>query len=173
MPFTLWQLLMQNIKLKPHKYSRAEAYYDLLCRQRLTLLTGDYDCLPGTIQKLSQTWSWDRSTVNRFIISLVDIGVASIINISGRKAVRLDGLRLTDKFTGTSPDAQQRALNGPEGASDNDDCLTNFTHNGTVGNQGVPKNLPPPEGAGRERSQLRPPGIALAHEVTLPAADEA
>ena len=67
---------------RKHKYSRAEAYYDLCYRQYMTAVTGDTRFMSGGIQELANSWSWARDSVSKFIAHLVQSQVATTLNIS-------------------------------------------------------------------------------------------
>ena len=64
----LWNLLLQGVK-KQSKYSRLEAFRDLIERQHIALLTGD-EFMKGNALEFSKAWGWDRETVSRFLDKL-------------------------------------------------------------------------------------------------------
>lgn len=77
---------------RKHKYSRAEAYYDLCYRQYMTAVTGDTRFMSGGIQELANSWSWARDSVSRFIAHLVQSQVAMTLNISTSVVVILTNI---------------------------------------------------------------------------------
>lgn len=97
--FSLWKMLMQG-KMKAAKFSKAEAFYDLIDRQRISILTGDDDCLKGTIGDFVKTWGWDRDTVIRFLNTLEEQGVITTTVTDNRKSFRLNGVTIRDNVPG-------------------------------------------------------------------------
>lgn len=76
--FTLWNYLFQGYTKQPrHRYTRAEAYFDIINRQRLTTLTGDDEFIDASLQDLANAWSWDRGSVRKFIEALSEIGAVT------------------------------------------------------------------------------------------------
>jgi hypothetical protein len=62
----LWNLLLQGVKKQP-KYSRLEAFRDLMERQRIALLTGDGKFMKGSVLEFSKAWGWDREYGQPFL----------------------------------------------------------------------------------------------------------
>jgi hypothetical protein len=85
----LWNLLLQGSK-KSHKLSKAEAFYDLLNRQRIALLTRGDEYLDGSVLEFSKAWGWDRETVGKFLEKLQDLNILTLRMVGNRKAVRLN-----------------------------------------------------------------------------------
>lgn len=77
---------------RKHKFSKAEAYYDLCYRQYMTAVTGDPQFMTGGIQELANSWTWARDSVSRFITHLVKSQVAITINISTSVVVILTNI---------------------------------------------------------------------------------
>lgn len=76
--FKLWNLLFQGYTKQPrHRYTRAEAYFDIINRQRLATLTGDDEFIDAGLQDLANAWSWDRGSVRKFIEALSEIGAVT------------------------------------------------------------------------------------------------
>ena len=85
--YELWSFLLPKRKARrKHKLSKGEAFLDLINRQRLWMLTNDDSYIDGGIQALANAWTWDRTTVKKFIDSLVNLGVAELKN-SGNKTI--------------------------------------------------------------------------------------
>ena len=78
---------------KKHKLTKAEAFFDLVSRQRMTAISGDIRFLTGGIQELSISWHWSRDTVSKFISTLINFNVAYTINFSTSVVVILTNLR--------------------------------------------------------------------------------
>lgn len=59
------------------KFSKMEALYDLLDRQRLTVVSGEewFDC---STLRLAREWKWQRPTVKKFLAKLVNLGVLNL-----------------------------------------------------------------------------------------------
>lgn len=85
--YELWSFLLpkRNAKRK-HKLSKGEAFLNLINRQRLWMLTNDDSYIDDGIKALAKAWTWDRTTVKKFIDSLVNLGVAELKN-SGNKII--------------------------------------------------------------------------------------
>ena len=95
--FALWNYLFQGyVNQGAHRYSRAEAFFDLVNRQRLAYLTGDGEFLEAGIQQLANVWSWDRTSVRKFIGSLCELGAASIETKANRTCIRLTNIEGSD-----------------------------------------------------------------------------
>ncbi len=95
--FALWNYLFQGyVNQGAHRYSRAEAFFDLVNRQRLAYLTGDGEFLEAGIQQLANIWSWDRTSVRKFIGSLCEMGAASIETKANRTCIRLTNIASSD-----------------------------------------------------------------------------
>ena len=95
--FALWNYLFQGyFNQGAHRYSRAEAFFDLVNRQRLANLTGDGEFLEAGIQQLANVWSWDRTSVRKFIGSLCELGAASIETKNNRTCIRLTNIEGSD-----------------------------------------------------------------------------
>lgn len=73
--FALWSYLLHGSTKQPrHRYTRMEAFYDLLTRQRQMMLDGtDNDYMDTSLQDLANAWSWDRGAVRRFVEALSDM----------------------------------------------------------------------------------------------------
>lgn len=85
----LWKLLMQDIK-KTHKLSRVQAFYDLIDRQCIATIVGGHTNLEESFTALAKAWGWDRDTVARFLDSLQQLGILTIITDGNRKTFRLN-----------------------------------------------------------------------------------
>lgn len=92
--YRLWSLLFQDTaKKRPRRLTRAEAFFDLIQRQRMSMQVADLDIANGGFQELAQKWGWDRATVRRFLQSLSDIGVVSMtLTPQNRTVISLHGV---------------------------------------------------------------------------------
>ena len=84
-----WNLLVQGIK-KSNKLSRTEAFFDLIDRQRVTLLKNEGEYLKGSILEFAKAWGWDRDTVARFLDNLEQLGMLTIDMLGNRKFFKLN-----------------------------------------------------------------------------------
>ncbi len=85
----LWNLLLQGMK-KSEKLTKLEAFYDLIERQRIALLTSDDEYMKGNVLEFSKAWRWDRETVNRFLERLQELNIVTITMAGNRKAIKLN-----------------------------------------------------------------------------------
>lgn len=93
--YNLWSLLLQgNNSEGSKKLSKAEAYFDLMKRQRLTMLTKDDSYLGGGILALAKDWRWDRTTVKKFIDALCSIEAATFEKVGNRAVIKLTNVTL-------------------------------------------------------------------------------
>lgn len=93
--YDLWSLLLQgNNSEGSKKLSKAEAYFDLMKRQRLTMLTKDDSYLGGGILALAKDWRWDRTTVKKFIDALCSIEAATFKKVGNRAVIKLTNVTL-------------------------------------------------------------------------------
>ena len=81
----LWNLLLQGVKKQP-KYSRLEAFRDLMERQKF---------MKGSVLEFSKAWGWDRDTVSRFLEKLQELGIVTMTLAGNRRAIKLN--YITDK----------------------------------------------------------------------------
>lgn len=90
--FKLWNLLLKDSVPTGHrKLSKAEAFYDLLNRQRLAALY-DQDALWGNFQTLAVNWNWHRQTVKKFLSELEALGAISIDQSVNRTVMRVSNV---------------------------------------------------------------------------------
>ena len=88
--YDLWSMLFKDSSSQgSHKLSKAEAYFDLIRRQRLVALTKDESYLGGGILALAKAWHWDRTTVKKFIDALCDIEAATFQKVGNRAVIKL------------------------------------------------------------------------------------
>ena len=96
-----WNLLVQGIK-KSNKLSRTEAFFDLIDRQRVTLLKNEGEYLKGSILEFAKAWGWDRDTVARFLDNLEQLGMLTIDMVGNQKVIRLNYVIEKENDSGTS-----------------------------------------------------------------------
>ncbi len=70
----LWDYLLKGAK-RPPKFSRCEAFCDLIKRQQKNLLQTGEPYILGSASELSLAWHWDRETVSRFFDQLTKFGI--------------------------------------------------------------------------------------------------
>lgn len=63
---------------------------------RLVCVTGDGEFLEAGIQQLANVWSWDRTSVRKFVGSLCELGAASIETKANRTCIRLTNIEGSD-----------------------------------------------------------------------------
>ncbi len=95
----LWKLLTEDIK-KTHKLSRVQAFYDLIDRQRIATIVGGHTNLEKSFTALAKAWGWDRYTVTRFLDSLQQLGILTIITDGNRKTFRLNCVTVHETVPG-------------------------------------------------------------------------
>lgn len=111
--FELWNFLFQGYANQgPHRYTKAEAFFDLVNRERLAVLTKDSEFLNSSIQTLANVWSWDRSSVRKFIDTLCAIGAASVTTDGYKNTVRLTNVSGLTPQKGADP-KQSHPENAP------------------------------------------------------------
>ncbi len=84
----LWRLLLQGNK-KSHKFTRVEAFYDLIDRHCIALLKGESDYISGTIHNIAKAWGWNRETVAKFLDNLQQLGMVIVDTQGNRKAIKI------------------------------------------------------------------------------------
>lgn len=60
------------------KLSKAEAFFDLVNRQRLTRITTGDNVINISIMSLSDSWGWNRKTTRSFLDELVKLDVLDL-----------------------------------------------------------------------------------------------
>ena len=75
-----------------HRYSKAEAFFDLLDRQRISNSTGDNDYMSNSVQLLANTWGWMRPTAKKFLDKLQEIGAITLTSSGNRIVVSLNNI---------------------------------------------------------------------------------
>ena len=73
----LWDYLLKGNKLAP-KFTRCEAFYDLIKRQTTIMNQTDELYINGSIRELAMAWRWDRETVSRFLSQLTEFGLLMV-----------------------------------------------------------------------------------------------
>lgn len=84
----LWRLLLHGSR-RSHKFTRVEAFYDLIERHCIALLKGESDYIGGTIHNMAETWGWNRETVARFLDNLQQLGMVSVDTEGHRKMIKI------------------------------------------------------------------------------------
>ena len=94
--FKLWAYLFQGYAKKdvPHKYSKPEAFFDLIKRQRLAKALHDNEFLNGSILSLSKAWEWNRDAVKKFLLNLEQQGVVTIEQTNRRFLIQIKNIEM-------------------------------------------------------------------------------
>lgn len=89
--FSLWRFLFHE-EVRPGtkvKFSKGEAFFDLLTRQRQSATVYETDVVTGNYQTLAGCWGWHRQTVRKFLQELAAIGAVAIDSTSNRTVIRV------------------------------------------------------------------------------------
>lgn len=118
--YETWSYLVAGKIRRPrHRYTRAEAYYDLLRRQRLMVVDGSSDdFIDASLQDLAIAWRWDRGTVQRFIDALKERGAVITAVDHWRNNKTLVGINNISGLTPIKEDRPQVKTIDSESASD-------------------------------------------------------
>ena len=79
--FELWDFLLDGhaianqSKRTKHRYTKAEAFFDLLNRQRISQSTFDDGYMNSSVLLLANSWGWMRPTAKKFLDTLADMNV--------------------------------------------------------------------------------------------------
>lgn len=76
--YQLWEYLFRDQPKKRKRHTKAEAFYDLIKRQREALLIQDETYLTSTVSDFMEQWTWSRQNVNFFLEELEKIGAIAI-----------------------------------------------------------------------------------------------
>lgn len=96
--FELWYYLMgkhalpNSSKETKHRFTKAEAFFDLLDRQRKSLSTDDDGYMDSSVMKLANCWGWMRPTAKKFLDTLAQMGVITQTPAGNRIVVRLNNI---------------------------------------------------------------------------------
>ena len=96
--FELWDFLLDGraiankSKGSKHRYTKAEAFFDLLDRQRISNSTFDDGYMNSSVLKLADSWGWMRPTAKKYLNTLADMGVITLTPMGNRIVVRLNNI---------------------------------------------------------------------------------
>ena len=76
--YQLWEYLFRDQSKKRKRHTKAEAFYDLIKKQREALLIQDETYLTSTVSDFMEQWTWSRQNVNIFLEELEKIGAIAI-----------------------------------------------------------------------------------------------
>ena len=76
--YKLWEYLFKDQQKKAKKLTKAEAYYDLIKKQREALLIQDENYLMASCSDIMEQWGWSRQNVNIFLEDLERIGAITL-----------------------------------------------------------------------------------------------
>lgn len=95
--YALWCCLFRIPSPKgAQKLSRAEAFFDLITKQRQAILLYEQDNISAGFQTLADDWQWNRQTVKRFLKELQDIGSVIIDPSYNHTAIRVANVMVSD-----------------------------------------------------------------------------
>lgn len=113
--FTLWNLLLENSVPTGHKkLTKAEAFYDLLKRQKQVVIY-DKDVLPGNFQILADNWNWNRQTMKKYLSELQAIGAIEIDLSVNRTVIRVANVTFTSPHPVDGSQTIQGSTSSPTG----------------------------------------------------------
>lgn len=84
--YQLWEFLFREQQKKRKRHTKAEAFYDLIKKQREALLIQDETYLRNTVSDLMEQWTWSRQNVNIFLEELEKIGAITLER--GKKIIK-------------------------------------------------------------------------------------
>ncbi len=108
--FELWDFLLDGrtitnkSKGNKHRYTKAEAFFDLLDRQRISNSTFDDGYMNSSVLKLADSWGWMRPTAKKFLETLAGMGVITLTPMGNRIVVRLNNILGENTRTSQSED---------------------------------------------------------------------
>lgn len=76
--YKLWEYLFKDQQKKAKKLTKAEAYYDIIKKQREALLIQDENYLMASCSEIMEQWGWSRQNVNIFLEDLERIGAITL-----------------------------------------------------------------------------------------------
>ena len=96
--FELWDYLLDGrtmanqAKGGKHRYTKAEAFFDLLDRQRISNSTFDDGYMNSSVLLLANAWGWMRPTAKKFLDTLASIGVVTLTRRGNSTVVRINNI---------------------------------------------------------------------------------
>lgn len=95
--YALWCCLFRIPSPKgARKLSKAEAFYDLITKQRQAILLYEQEYISAGFQTLADDWRWNRQTVKRFLKELQNIGSVIIDPSYNHTAIRVANVTVSD-----------------------------------------------------------------------------
>lgn len=85
----LWSYLLHGQKNSTKKFSRVEAFRDIIERQHAALLSCRDDGIGTSITELTKAWRWNRDTTSAFINTLRRLGAVTCEMDGNRTIIRL------------------------------------------------------------------------------------
>ena len=108
--FELWEYLLDGRTIAnlskggKHRYTKAEAFFDLLDRQRISDSTFDDGYMNSSVLLLANSWGWMRPTAKKFLDTLAEMKVITLTPMGNRIVVRLNNIMGEDTQTSQSED---------------------------------------------------------------------
>ena len=106
--FELWDYLLDGRTMTnqakgcKHRYSKAEAFFDLLDRQRISNSTFDDGYMNSSVLLLANAWGWMRPTAKKFLDTLASMGVVTLTRRGNSTVVRINNIVGDDTTTVSS-----------------------------------------------------------------------
>ena len=96
--FELWDFLLDGRSIAnqskgtKHRYTKAEAFFDLLNKQRIYNSTLDDVYINSSVLQLADSWGWMRPTAKKFLDALAEMKVITLTPMGNRIVVRLNNI---------------------------------------------------------------------------------
>lgn len=112
--FELWVFLLDGraianqSKGTKHRYTKAEAFFDLLNKQRIYNSTLDDVYINSSVLQLADSWGWMRPTAKKFLDTLAEMKVITLTPMGNRIVVRLNNIMGENAQLSQSEDNSER-----------------------------------------------------------------
>lgn len=112
--FELWDFLLDGraianqSKGTKHRYTKAEAFFDLLNKQRIYNSTLDDVYINSSVLQLADSWGWMRPTAKKFLDTLAEMKVITLTPMGNRIVVRLNNIMGENAQLSQSEDNSER-----------------------------------------------------------------
>ena len=94
----LWDYLFQEESATVEKkFSKPQAFYDLLQRQKKSIDEFENDVVLGNFQTFAKTWGWHRQTVKNFLYELASLGALTIDATTNRTVIKISNTKLVSE----------------------------------------------------------------------------
>ncbi len=111
-PITLDNVLLKFIAVllttkKGKLFSRCQALFDLVRRNKQACCMDDYSCLTGGFQDLATSWCWNRNAVRKFITALEEKNIVSTFPMGNKVLVLLRTFNGSQEFPDDTDEIQK------------------------------------------------------------------